>query len=53
MYLPVQPERRLQGDELLLLSHVQDVPQVDAGGYHYWLAVLIKVITSLVKCQIS
>ena len=30
-YLPVESECCLQGDELILLHDIQDVPQVDGG----------------------
>ena len=33
--LPVESEGGLQGDDLLLLRHVQDVPQVDGGADHH------------------
>ena len=36
--LPVQPKSCLQGDDLLLFSHVQDVPQVDGGLNHHRLS---------------
>ena len=31
--LPVKPESCLEADLLLSLGHLQDVPEVDAGGY--------------------
>ena len=42
-YLPVESECCLQGDDLLLLSNTQDVPQVDAGRYSHWLPILTAI----------
>ena len=44
-YLPVESECCLQGDDLLLLSNSQDVPQVDAGRYRYWRPILTGILT--------
>ena len=43
---PVESEGGLQGDDLLLLRHVQDVPQVDGGADHHGSSALQQVAVS-------